>query len=113
MNLKKISLGLVALVGFGLLITLNAFSNGEAKRVDRYWQFNSGSVGDIRTGTSYTEISAPAESPCEDGTDLPCVLKVDASISSQSALDTYLHNTTVFPSPGDITSSALYQKEAE
>ena len=114
MNLKKLSLGLAALIGFGLMITLNAFTNSNEKRADRYWQFNSGSTSDIRDGSNYTELSTPpSQSPCEVGDDLPCVLKVDASIDSQSDLSAYLQNTAMFPDASAITSAAIYQKDAE
>ncbi|MCX2586090.1 MULTISPECIES: hypothetical protein [unclassified Pedobacter] len=112
MNLKKLSLGLVALMGFGLLITLNAFTSA-SKKSYTYWQYESGSLNDIRNGASYTQISEPNESPCANGLDLPCVLRVDESINTKDELDTYLHNTSMFPSSADITNAAIYKKEAE
>ncbi|GGE41332.1 hypothetical protein EV200_101664 [Pedobacter psychrotolerans] len=112
MNLKKMSLGLVALVGFGLLITMNAFTS-ISKQNFTYWQYESGRISDIREGASYSPIAAPSVAPCENGTDLPCVLKVDASIDTQDKLNTYLHDTATFPTASDITNTAMYKKEAE
>ncbi|WP_316735767.1 hypothetical protein [Pedobacter aquatilis] len=113
MNLKKLSLGLVALVGFGLVITLNAFTAKTEKKAYSYWQFDSGNVSDIRDGASYTPISAPSSTPCESGVDLPCVLKVDESIDTEAELNTYLHDTNMFPNANSITNSAVYKKDAE
>ncbi|NTE05599.1 hypothetical protein G6M26_20390 [Agrobacterium tumefaciens] len=112
MNLKKMSLGLVALVGFGLLITMNAFTS-ISKQDFTYWQYESGRLNEIREGASYSPIATPNVAPCESGSDLPCVLKVDASIDTQDKLNTYLHNTVTFPTSSDITNAAMYKKEAE
>ncbi|WP_157263228.1 hypothetical protein [Pedobacter sp. R20-19] len=112
MNLKKMTLGLVALVGFGLLITLNAFTTF-SKQNFNYWQYDSRKLSDIREGASYSPIPAPDAAPCESGSDLPCVLKVDASIDTQDKLNTYLHDRATFPTSGDITNAAMYKKEAE
>lgn len=112
MNLKKLSLGLVALIGFGLLITLNAFTSA-SKKSYTYWQYESESIVDIRNGASYTPIASPDAAPCASGLDLPCVLRVDESVNTQAKLDTYLHNTSMFPSSADITNAAIYKKEAE
>lgn len=113
MNLKKLSLGLVALVGFGLMITLNAFTNAGEKKSFAYWQYDAGDVTDIRDGASYTPIAEPNTQPCEAGAELPCVLKVDESIDTEAELDTYLHNTSMFPNAPSITNSAVYKKDAE
>ncbi|WP_316831446.1 hypothetical protein [Pedobacter aquatilis] len=110
MNLKKLSLGLVALVGFGLIVTLNAFTDVKPKTGYTYWQFESDDVSDIRDGASYTQIPVPTSSPCETGSDLPCVLKLDESIDTENELDAHLKNTSVFPANSDIMNVAIYKK---
>lgn len=112
MKTKKMFLGFAALIGFGLLITLNAFKP-TAKENFTYWQYEAASADNIRNGASYTPIAAPTTAPCETGSDLPCVLQVDQSIDTQAKLDAYLHNTSMFPAQSDITNAAVYKKDAE
>ena len=111
MNLKKLSLGLVALVGFGLMITMNAFTTKSEKKAYSYWQFNSNNITDVRTGSMYTKITNPEAPACAEGDDLPCVLRVEEGINTTTLLNTYLHDTSVFPNPNDITTAALSKKE--
>lgn len=110
--MKKIKLILPALaliLGLTVVFTQSAFKSN-TKKADVYWQYNQNSDAGIRTGTNYTLTSAPDEVGC-DGSELPCVLRVDESIDTQAELDTYLHNTTMFPNPSDITSAAYSTKD--
>ncbi|WP_316801190.1 hypothetical protein [Pedobacter frigidisoli] len=102
--------GLVALIGFGLAVTLNAFTEVKPKTDYSYWQYESDDAGDLRDGASYTQISAPTSSPCETGVDLPCVLRLDESIDTEGELDSHLKSTVVFPTDNDIMNVAIYKK---
>ena len=113
-NLKKLIFGLVALVmAFGLLFSVSAFSSKESKRSYSYWQYEPGSMTGIRTASNYTLVSEPVESPCEAGSDLPCVLRVAAAIDNETALNTYLNDYSTFPADQDIKTSAFYKKVAD
>ena len=97
--------------GFGVVFTQSAFKQTQ-KSAYVYWRFDSNNASDIRSGAKYTLIASPTEPTCT-GNELPCVLKVDESIDSQSDLNTYLNDTGVFPNDASITTSALYKKDGD
>lgn len=111
MNLKKLGLGLVALVGFGLLITLNAFTNVTEKKAYSYWQYNLNTQSGSRTGSNYTQITNPESPGCDDVAELPCVIRADESINSATDLTTYL--TTNFANDAAVTAAAFHKKSME
>lgn len=111
MKKNKILFGLAALViAFGLVFSLSAFKNKTSTKSFTYWQYEPGTMTGIRDASNYTPIAAPNEQPCEEGDDLPCVLRVDESIDDEGKLDTYLNNLTTFPTDQDIVDHAIYKK---
>ena len=107
-NLKKLMFGLVALVmGFGLVFSVSATK----KKASIYWRYNKNVIADVRDGNSYS-LTTPAEE-CEAGSDLPCVIEVDAAIDTQAKLNTFLNNMSTFPNESDIVNAALYKKAGE
>ncbi len=99
--------GLVALVmAFGLVFTVNATK----KKDSVYWQYTKNNHTDIRDGYSYLPTTTPEAEECDPGNDLPCVIEVDASISTQALLDDYLRDTGNFPNDSDITDAAMFKK---
>lgn len=111
MNLKKLSLGLVALVGFGLMITMNAFTEVKEKRAYSYWQYNLNAEAGSRLAANYTLISDPESPGCDDEPEVPCVIRVDQNIDTPAELSTYL--STTFSNDAQVTTSAFHKKSAQ
>lgn len=110
MKTNKLFFGLAALIlAFGLILGVSAFKT----KTYVYWRYQENNASQIRVGTSYSLITSTEPEPCEDGDDLPCVLKVDASINTQAALHTYLQDNSIFPTEMSITNFALYKKAGE
>ncbi|WP_199119753.1 hypothetical protein [Pedobacter sp. ASV28] len=106
-NLKSLIFGLAALcLAFGLMFSVSAFK----KKTNVYWQYTKNNHTDIRDGYSYSQVTSPEAEACDPGNDLPCVLEVDASISSQALLDDYLRDTNIFQNDSDITDAAMFKK---
>jgi len=111
MNFKKWSLGLAALVGFGLMITLNAFTNTNEKRAYSYWQYNLNAQAGSRVATNYTLISDPESPGCDDEPEVPCVIRVDQNIDTPAELSTYLNTT--YSNDAQVTTNAFHKKSAQ
>lgn len=86
MNIKKISLGLVALVGFGLLITMNGFtSNAKKTPVMVRYQFNSNVLTDLSNPIKWTEVTGTEPQSCGEPGTLPCVIEFDSNLNPDIA----------------------------
>ena len=105
---KKITGAVVAIaLVITTIFTLSAF---KAKKDSVYWQYTKNNHTDIRDGYSYLPTTTPEAEECEPGNDLPCVIEVDAAISTQALLDDYLRDTGNFPNDSDITDAAMFKK---
>lgn len=91
MNLKKISLGLAALViAFGLVFTASAFKNKEAKQTTLYWYKVSHDDptnypdGYIKNDSDfYVEEEKPlVVSPCATGNEIECLRGFPSELST-------------------------------
>lgn len=79
MNLRKLNLGLVALLlGFGLVLTQSAFTPKE--QATRYRYVNN-TATDIDQVSSWEPITG-SEPSCGVETDLPCVIMVDGDLAT-------------------------------
>ncbi|MDQ8005259.1 MAG: hypothetical protein REI64_10700 [Pedobacter sp.] len=110
-NLKSLMFGLVALVMvFGLVFTVSAFKAKSVKKTTIFWRYNPNDASDLRNEEAYSIVANPGAASCDPGTDLPCVLEVDASIDDETKLHDYLNDMILFPNDADITASTSYKK---
>jgi len=77
MNLKKLSLGLVALVGFGLMITLNAFTTNKVTTLK--YRYNLNTETGINAVTNWTDVSNQSNPSGCGGSDIPCLVQFESS----------------------------------
>lgn len=73
-----------------------------------YWRYNPNTEAGTLSGYNYTKIDAPEEPGCEDENEIPCVIRVDETITSQTALDTYLNNA--FTTEDQVIQIAVHTK---
>lgn len=96
--LKKINLGLVALVlGFGLFFTTSAFTS----KANHNWAFTPGG-NDIYDGDAYV-LNGTASELCTTEQPLPCVISVPEEVTTNAELSTYLSGKTVLEIQGSST----------
>ncbi|SFA60120.1 hypothetical protein SAMN04488511_12522 [Pedobacter suwonensis] len=89
--LKKINLGLVALVlGFGLIATQSAFTT----KSTTFWAYQPNANNNLRDYTKYIHTSTPSEKCTEDNEPLPCVIQVPESVATQSDLQDFFADKT-------------------
>jgi hypothetical protein len=89
--LKKINLGLVALVlGFGLIFTTSAFT----AKFNHNWAFTPSSANDIYDGDAYV-LNGTASDLCTTAQPLPCVISVPDDVTTNAELSTFLAGKTV------------------
>ena len=89
--LKKINLGLVALVlGFGLIFTTSAFTG---KRTQT-WRFNGSSTADVTDYTKYVLNGTPSENCQTVEAALPCEIIVDQDIDQPAELQSFMAGKT-------------------
>jgi len=96
MNLKKISLGLAALiVAFGLVFSMSAFKQAPVKKEILRYQYKNSDATDINQVTSWDDLNSLPQQDCEEGEDLPCVIEINTSTSPYNSLADYLsaHST--------------------
>jgi hypothetical protein len=86
MNLKKLSLGLVALIGFGLTITLNTFATKKA--VTLKYRYNLNTENGINIASNWTNVSEQATPSGCEGTAIPCLVEFENS--EYTNLDAFL-----------------------
>lgn len=88
--LKKINLGLVALVlGFGLIFTTSAFTS----KANHNWAFTPGG-NDMYDGDAYV-LNGTASGLCTTEEPYPCVISVPETVTTNAELSTYLSGKTV------------------
>lgn len=106
MNVRKLTFGLVALVGFGLAITLNAFT-ADKVTVLKYRYNGSNSAG-TTTLANWSDVSdQPNPTGC-DGEEIPCLVEFrDDQYADMSAFIA-AHNT-----PALIASSPYVTAEKD
>lgn len=93
--LKKINLGLVALVlGFGLFFTTTAFTT----KTLQTWAFNGSSAAEVTDYTKYTLNGSPSASCQAQVAALPCTIRVEQAIDQPAELQAFM----VDKSYGDI-----------
>ena len=109
-NLKKTIFGLLALIMvFGLVFTVSAFkSNENSKKQYTYWKYNLDEENGARNGFNYTETFSPDGEGCDDEEEIPCVIRVEDSIQSQSDLNTYLNNQ--YDEDSEVMELAIHTK---
>ncbi|MBE5320025.1 hypothetical protein IM793_12705 [Pedobacter sp. MR2016-19] len=84
--LKKINLGLVALVlGFGLIFTTSAFNS----RTTTNWAYQQNSGNNALDYTKYVHTSTPDESCTELEAPLPCVIAVPEEYDTPTELQAF------------------------
>ncbi|MBB6237531.1 hypothetical protein HDC90_002153 [Pedobacter sp. AK013] len=89
--LKKINLGLVALVlGFGLTITTSAFT----AKTSTFWAYQPNADNNLRDYTKYTHTSTPSAQCTEDNEPLPCVIEVPETVTSPTDLQAFFVGKT-------------------
>ena len=89
--LKKINLGLVALVlGFGLIATQSAFTT----RTTTFWAYQPNPDNNLRDYTKYVHTSTPSAQCTEDNEPLPCVIEVPETVTSQTDLQDFFVGKT-------------------
>ncbi|MEH3114392.1 hypothetical protein [Pedobacter terrae] len=90
--LKKINLGLVALVlGFGLIATQSAFTT---TRATTFWAYQPNPDNNLRDHTKYVHTSMPSAKCTEDNEPLPCVIEVPETVVTQSDLQDFFVGKT-------------------
>ena len=95
MNLKKLTFGLVALLGFGLMITLNAFTSAKnVKTIQYQYTSSSSSPTDVKDIANWEEVDG-SSSDCGDSGDLVCRYSYDGDIES---FETFLALPATTPS---------------
>jgi hypothetical protein len=95
MNLKKLTFGLVALVGFGLMITLNAFTGAKnAKTIQYQYISNSANPTDVKNIANWQEVDGNSVG-CGDSGDLVCRYSYNGDIE---AFEDFLALPTTTPS---------------
>jgi hypothetical protein len=94
-----------------LAIAASAFTQKNKNAANSvYWKFDSNALGDARNAGHYTMVEETQIPGCDDGAEIPCVLQVDASISSSTALQSYLNNTFQFPNDQAVVDQAFQTK---
>jgi len=89
--LKKINLGLVALVlGFGLIFTTSAFT----AKTSTFWAYQPNAGNNLRDYTKYIHTSTPSAQCTEDNEPLPCVIEVPETVTSQTDLQNFFVGKT-------------------
>ncbi|SDF97424.1 hypothetical protein SAMN05421827_102287 [Pedobacter terrae] len=90
--LKKINLGLVALVlGFGLIATQSAFTT---TRATTFWAYQPNPENNLRDYTKYMHISTPSAQCTAENEPLPCVIEVPETVVTQSDLQVFFAGKT-------------------
>lgn len=90
--LKKINLGLVALVlGFGLIATQSAFTTS---RATTFWAYQPNENNNPRDYTKYMHTANPSAQCTDDNEPLPCVIEVPESVFTPSDLQAFLAGKT-------------------
>jgi len=106
MNLKKLSLGLVALVGFGLMVTLNAFTNDTAAILK--YRYNGTNAAGTTTLANWTDVSSQPNPLGCDGEGIPCLVEFRDDQYADMAAFIAAHNT-----PALIASSPYVTAEKD
>lgn len=109
--LKKINLGLVALVlGFGLIFTTSAFKSGNEK-ANKQWFYLANTVGQANDETKYSLTTTPPTS-CQSGPDLPCYIETPGDVDTPAELHSYFM-INYSNSATLIDAAATERREAE
>ncbi|RZK52062.1 MAG: hypothetical protein EOO87_16090 [Pedobacter sp.] len=114
-NLKKVSLGLAALVvAFGLVFSMSAFRNHQNKviKTSSYWQFTGDDITQVRDYTKYVKITNPEAPSCEEGSDIPCVLATPEAVNSPELLEEHLLDDDNFINDQAVLDASMYKREA-
>lgn len=102
MNLKKISIGLVALFGFGV-IGLSAFT--EEKSAALRYQYTGTSYADTTDPSKWVDISNnPVPSEC-DGESIPCTIEFQDTQYANMSAYLAVHNTPALVDDDDFVTS--------
>lgn len=90
---RKLMFSLVALIGFGLFFTLNAFKNTE--KVNAHYQYtsNSTSAVNIKNIANWEEVE-PSEPGCSSSGTLVCRYEFDGDME---AFEDFLQLSTTTP----------------
>jgi hypothetical protein len=107
-SFKKLAFGFVALIIVcSLVFSTSAFKNSTSKTYS-YWRYDLNQEAGALSGFNYTKINEPGAPSCDDANEIPCVIRVDETITTQNDLDDFLSNH--YNSDEEVMELAIYTK---